>query len=202
MKLYFAKGSCAMGPLISFHEAGIPIDVVPVDIRAHKLPDGSDFHKINPRGAVPALEMDDGRILTENVAIHSYVADKAPKSHLLGPVGSFERYEALRWLTFAAADLHRAFSLLFMPDTPDAYKPVVRQRITGLLGIINDHLKGQSWLAGDHFSVADAHTHIISGWAGLTGVDTTGLDNLAAFHERVAARPAVKAAIAQEEAAY
>jgi glutathione S-transferase len=200
MKLYFSPGACALHPQIALREAGLKFDLVRVDIRAHKLPDGTDFYGINPKGYIPVLELDDGSRLTEGAVIDQYVADKNPGSKLLPPVGSIERVHVQEWLHFIGTEIHKAFSPLFNPALSDADKEVSRKKIGGRFDYIEKQLGSQTYLLGDTFTVADGYLFNMLRWTAFTGIDLAKWPNLAAFAARVEARPAVKAALEAEKA--
>ena len=125
MKLYYSPGACSFAPHIALHEAGLPFEAVKVDLRKHKLADGSDFYAINPKGYVPVLELDDGQRLTEVAVILQYIADRKPGT-LAPAFGSMERYRLMEWLNFIATEVHKQFGPLWHADTPDATKETQR----------------------------------------------------------------------------
>jgi len=200
MKLYFSPGACALHPQIALREAGLKFDLVRVDIRAHKLPDGTDFYGINAKGYIPVLELDDGTRLTEGAVIDQYVADKNPGSKLLPPVGSIERVHVQEWLHFIGTEIHKAFSPLFNPALPDADKEVSRKKVGGRFDYIEKQLGSKPYLLGETFTVADGYLFNMLRWTAFTGIDLAKWPNLAAFSARVEARPAVKAALEAEKA--
>lgn len=195
MKLYFSPGSCALGPNIALHEAGLPVTLVKVDLATKQIEGGGDLHDINPRGAVPVLELDNGEILTQSAAILQYIADLAPDAKLIPPLGTTERYQTIRWLTFISADVHKDFSVLFGQGASPEFKKIVRDRLVDLFGDVDKALEGRDWLVGDNITIADIYTFVVSGWAQYVMVDLSAYKNIAAFRERVAARPAVQAAL-------
>lgn len=198
MKLYFSPGACSLSPHIVLREAGLKFDLEQVDLKAKKTKSGEDFWKVNPKGYVPTLKLDDGTILTEGPAIVQYIADKAPASKLAAPAGSIERLRLVEWLNFISTELHKGFSPLFAPDTPDAYKPIVIDRLVKRFGYVDGQLAGKQFLLGDNFSPADAYLFTICQWASFMKLPIDTLANLKAWRERVAARPAVKAALQAE----
>ncbi len=189
-----------MSPNIVAHEAGIPISLEKVDGRAKKTHDGRDFWTINPKGYVPALELDNGEILTEGPAIVQYLADLKPDAKLLPPAGTFERTRVQEMLGYINSELHKTYSPLFDPSaTPE----VKAERITYLkkrYGYVEKHLDGKSYLFGEQFGVADAYLFTVTTWAKFVKLDLSEFPNLTAFQARVAARPAVQAAMAAERA--
>lgn len=198
MKLYYKAGACSLSPHIVLREAGLPFELVKVDLAAKTLADGSDFRAVNPKGQVPALALDDGGLLTEGPVIAQFIADKVPDSGLIPPAGSLERYRVLEWLNFIGTELHKGCSPLFRPNTPDAYKEIARQTLAAKLAVLNQGLQGKTYLTGERFTVADAYAFVVLRWIPHLGLDLSSFANLAAFSERVGARPAVQAALAAE----
>lgn len=129
MKLFYKPGACSLSPHIVLREAGLDFSIERVDLVTKKTETGADYLSINPKGQVPALVLDDGSLLTEGVAIVQYLADKVPDRHLIAPSGTLSRYHAIEWLNFIATELHKGFSPLFNPNTPDEYKTIVRERL-------------------------------------------------------------------------
>ena len=197
-KLYFSPGACSLSPHIALREAGLPFDLILVDTRAHKLPNGGDYHAVNAKGYVPVLELDDGQRLTEGPAIVQYIADQAPSKKLAPAAGSMERYRLMEWLNFTTSELHKGFSPLFNPATPDDYKPLAKAKLNERFAWVDSQLAGKQYLMGDTFSVADAYLFTVAGWGKHVGVDITSLANLQAYMGRVAARPAVQEALKAE----
>jgi glutathione S-transferase len=198
MKLYYSPGACSLSPHIVLHEAGVPFQAIAAPTKTHKLPDGTDYYTINPLGYVPLLELDDGTRLTEGPAIVQYIADQVPDKKLVPAWGTLERYKLMSWLTFIGTELHKGFSPLFNPATPEDYKPAVKDRLAGRLRWVNEQLEGRQFLMGDTFTVADAYLFTVTNWAPRVGVDISGLAALNAYRARVAARPAVQAAMKAE----
>ena len=166
--------------------------------RALALADGSDYLAINPKGQVPLLQFDDGNVLSEGPAIVQYIADQVPQKQLAPANGTLPRYRLQEWLTFIGTELHKGFSPLFNPAVPESVHGVFRDKLIGRLMWIDTQLAGKQYLMGDTFTVADAYLYTVSRWGALVKVDTSGLQHLAAFRERMAARPAVQAAIKAE----
>ena len=198
MKLYYSPGACSLSPHIVLHETGLPFQAVPAPTKTHKLPDGTDYYTINPLGYVPLLELDDGTRLTEGPAIVQYIADQVPDRKLAPAYGTMARYRMMSWLTFIGTELHKGFSPLFNPATPEDFKPSVKDRLLGRLKWVNEQLEGRTFLMGDTFTVADAYLFTVTNWAPRVGVDISGLAQLNAYRARVAARPAVQAAMKAE----
>ena len=198
MKLYYSPGACSLSPHIVLHEAGLAYTPVLASTKSHKLQDGTDFYTINPLGYVPVLELDDGARLREGPAIVQYLADQAPHKNLAPAHGTLARYRLQEWLTFIGTEIHKGFTPLFRPDTPEDYKPIVRKNLLARLEWVDGELAGKDYLMGEHFSVADAYLFTVTGWPQHVGLDISGLRHLAAYRERIAARPAVQAAMKAE----
>ena len=198
MKLYYSPGACSMSPHIVLHEAGLQHEAVMVSTKSHKLQDGTDYYSINPLGYVPFLVLDDGDTLHEGPAIVQYLADLVPEKNLAPANGTMARYHLQEWLNLISTEVHKAFSPLFNPTTPEDFKPTVRANVLTRLSWINEQLANKSFLMGDQFTVADGYLFTVTNWAAFVALDISGLKNLAAYRERVAARPAVQAAMKAE----
>ena len=198
MKLYYSPGACSLSPHIALHEAGLAFDAVPAPTKTHQLPDGTDYYTINPLGYVPLLELDNGERLREGPAIVQYIADLVPQKNLAPANGTLARYRLQEWLTFIGMELHRGFGPLFNPATPDEFKAMTKTKLSQRLAWVDSQLADRPYLMGDAFSVADGYLFTVTNWAPRVGVDITGLANLSAYRECVAARPAVQAAMKAE----
>ncbi len=198
MKLYYAPGACSLSPHIALHEAGLKAETIKVSTKTHQLEDGSDYYKINPLGYVPFLVLDDGSQLREGPAIVSYIADQVPDKKLAPAAGAMERYRLQEWLTFIGTEIHKGFSPLFNPATPEEYKPIAKTRLESRLEWVDKQLAGKQFLMGDQFCVADGYLFTVTNWAKPLNVELSGYPNLVKYRERVAARPAVQAAMKAE----
>jgi len=198
MKLYYSPGACSLSPHIVLHESGLPFEAVLASTKTHKLQDGTDYYTINPKGYVPLLELDDGQRLSEGPAIVQYIADLVPAKNLAPAAGTMARYRLMEWLNFISTELHKSFSPLFNPATPEDAKPMFRERLLGRFKWVDEQLAGKAYLLGDAFSVADAYLFVVSNWGQYVGVDLDGFANLQAFRARMAARPGVQAAMKAE----
>jgi glutathione S-transferase len=198
MKLYYSAGACSLSPHIALEEAGLVYEAISAPTKTHQLPDGSDYYKINPLGYVPLLVLDDGSQLREGPAIVQYIADQVPEKNLAPANGSYARYKLQEWLNFIGTELHRGFSPLFNPATPADYKPMVIARLGERLKFTDGELAGKQYLMGETFTVADGYLFTVTNWAQYVGVDLSSYANLLAFRTRVAARPAVIAAMKAE----
>lgn len=198
MKLYYSPGACSMSPHIALLEAGLPYDLVKVDLKAKKLENGDDFLAINPKGQVPALGLDDGTLLTEGPVIVQMIADQVPAKNLAPARDSKERYALQEWLNYITGELHKNFGPLFQPALSDDTKTFFKDRINGKLKYVDGALAGKDYLMGKQFSVADAYLFTMLSWAERMKMDISALPNLTAYKARVAARPAVKDALVKE----
>lgn len=198
MKLYYSAVACSLSPHIALEEAGLKYEAISAPTKTKQLPDGSDFRQVNPLGYVPYLVLDDGTGLSEGPAIVQYIADQAPAKKLAPANGTLARYRLQEWLTFIGTELHQGFGPLFNPATPADYQPQVRERLLKRLQWIDGQLAGKPYLMGEQFTVADGYLFTVANWAGFVRLDISGLKNLSAFQARVAARPAVQAAMKAE----
>lgn len=198
MKLYYSPGACSLSPHIALQEAGLAYTPVLASTKSHKLQDGTDYYTINALGYVPVLELDNGERLREGPAIVQYIADQVPDKQLAPANGTLARYRLQEWLTFIGTELHKGFSPLFNPATPEEYKPMVRERLLQRLQWVDSQLADKQYLMGDQFTVADGYLFTVTNWTQPTKLDISGLANLAAYRERVGARPAVQAAMKAE----
>ncbi|HMM51077.1 MAG TPA: glutathione transferase GstA [Burkholderiaceae bacterium] len=198
MKLYYSPGACSLSPHIVLHEAGLPFETVLASTKTHKLPDGTDYYSINPRGYVPLLEFDDGQRLTEGPVIVQWIADQVPQKRLAPPAGTMPRYRVMEWLNFVSAELHKQFSPLFNPAYPEEAKAINREKLLGRYAWVDEQLAGRQYLMGDEYSVADAYLYTVTRWTVPMKLDISSRANLAAFMARVGQRPAVQRALAAE----
>ena len=197
MKLFYSPGACSLSPHILLREAGLSFTPVRVDLKTHKTEDGADFYAISAKGYVPALQVDDGSMLTEGVAIDLWISDQVPAAGL-APRDGMDRYRMIELLTFIATELHKNMGGLFVPGLPDATREMITQRLTARLGLIEQQLAGRTWLTGEQFTVADAYLFTVAGWAKWVKFDLSPWPALGAYLGRVAARPAVQAALKAE----
>ena len=199
MKLYFSPGACSLSPHIVVREAGIDADLEQVDLKTKKTKSGADFTAVNPKGQVPALLLDNGQTLTEGPAIVQYLADQKPQSGLAPHAGTFERYRLQEWLNFITAELHKPFGALFVPSTPEDFKPIAKETIASRFAYVDRHLtSGGPFLLGAQFTVADAYLFVMTLWAKFLSIDLDRWTKLKAYSERVAARPKVHETLKEE----
>src|SRR6202162_4709372 len=198
MKLYYAPGACSLSPHIALLEAGLPYELVKVDLRAKKLENGDDFLSVNPKGQVPALALDSGELLTEGPVIVQIIADRAADKNLAPARDSTERYKLLEWLNFITSELHKNFGPLFSPVLADDAKAFFKDRVMGKFKYIDGALAGHDYLMGKQFTVADGYLFTMLSWADRMKFDLSGLSNLKAYQARVGARPKVQEALVKE----
>ena len=198
MKLYYMPGACSLSPHIVAREAGIDLQLVKVDGATKRTEDGADFLAINPKGYVPALELDDGQLLTEGPAIVQYLADLKPASGLAPANGTLARYRLQEVLGYINSEIHKSYSPLFKPDTPEATRQERKDYLRKRYAFVEGILAKQPWLLGDHFTVADAYLYTVTNWARHVDFDLSDFPAVLAFQKRVAERPSVEAALDAE----
>ena len=198
MKLYYTPGACSLSPSIALHEAGIPFEAIKVDLAKRTLPDGSAYTAVNPLGYIPAIILDSGEILTEGPAIVQYLADLAPEKKLAPANGTFARYKLQSWLNLIATELHKSFTPLFKPHTTDAEKERVKEYLVGRFTWLDQELAKHTYLTGEDFTVAEGYLFVVTLWAKYFHLNLDHLTHLQAWFDRVANRPAVKAALAAD----
>ncbi|HEU4779546.1 MAG TPA: glutathione transferase GstA [Steroidobacteraceae bacterium] len=198
MQLYFSPGACSLASHITALEAGLPVELKRADTKTKKLEDGSDYFAINSKGAVPALKLDSGQILTEGVAIMQYLADQKPESNLAPKNGTIERYRVQEWLNYITSEVHKSFSPLWTPSNDQAVKDYALTNLKKKFDWLNTQLAGKKYLMGDSFTVADAYLFTVVNWTTPLGIDLAPWAALKEFQARVAARPHVQEAMAAE----
>jgi glutathione S-transferase len=198
MQLYFSPGACSLASHITAREAGIPVDLKRADTKTKKLVDGSDYFAVNSKGAVPALQLDNGQVLTEGVAIMQYLADQKPESGLIPRAGTLERYRVIEWLNFITSEIHKSYSPLWNPANDAKVKEYTQANLEKKLDWTNQQLAGKKYLTGDTFTIADAYLYTVINWSYFLNLGLDKWPALQEFHARVAARPAVQAALEAE----
>jgi glutathione S-transferase len=198
MKLYYAPAACSQAPHIVAREAGLPVDLAKVEFPSKRTADGEDLYAVNPKGAVPALRLDDGSVLTENAVILQYLADQAPDSGLGAPASGIERYRFLEWLNFIATELHKGFGPLWNPATPDSFKQATRDALGKKFDYLQEAIGEGPYILGERFSILDAYAFAVLGWTKFHSIDIGRWPGLAAYLDRVAERPAVQATLRAE----
>src|SRR3979490_785712 len=198
MKLYYSPGACSLSPHIALLEAGLPYDLVKVDLKAKKLENGDDYLKVNPKGQVPALALDSGELVTEGPVIVQMIADKAAAKNLAPARDSAERYKLQEWLNFITTELHKNFGPMFSPVLADDAKAFFKDRVMGKFKYIDSQLAGRDYLMGKQFTVADGYLFTMLAWAERLKFDLSAMPNLLAYKARVGARPKVQEALTRE----
>jgi len=198
MKLYYAPGACSLAPHIVAREAGLSPDLEKVDLANRTTASGRSFLEVNPKGYVPALQVQDGTVMTEVSALIQYLADQAPQAGLIPAVGTPERYKVLEWIGFISTEIHKGFGPLWNPTTPDAVKQATKEKLFQRFAYLDQQLDGRSYLTGERFTVADAYLFVVVNWTNFHGLSLGDYPNLAGFMERVAARPKVQEALQAE----
>ncbi|AXF59439.1 glutathione transferase GstA [Leclercia sp. W6] len=198
MKLFYKPGACSLASHITLRESGKDFTLNGVDLMQKRLENGDDFFAVNPKGQVPALLLEDGTLLTEGVAIMQYLADSVADRQLLAPAGTIARYKTIEWMNYIATELHKGFTPLFRPDTPEEYKPTVRALLEKKLQYVNASLKDDQWICGQRFTIADAYLFTVLRWARAVKLNMEGLSHIDAYMARMAERPAVAAALEAE----
>lgn len=201
MKLYYSPGACSLAPHIVLREAELSFELVKVDLAAKRTGDGRDYLSINPKGYVPALELDDGRIITEVAAIVQYLADLKPASRLVPAAGTFERTQLKEWLNFIAAEIHKGFSTLFNPAAGEQWQAAARTTLAKRLNYLADHLKQNAYLMGPVMTVTDIYLFVVLSWAPAVSFDLAPWPLLQQFVERIYYRRSVAEALAAEKLA-
>ena len=197
MKLYYSAGACSLAVHIALREVGAQFDLTAVNLAEHLTADGTDYCTISPRGYVPLLELADGSRHTEGAALLQYVADLDPAQALIGKAGSTRRLSVIEWLTFISTELHKGFGPLWYKDTPEVTRQGAKDKLAKRFAELDARLAKQPYLAGD-YSVADAYAFTVLNWANVLSLPMTAYPNVLAYMERVAARPAVQAALRAE----
>jgi len=198
MKLYYYPSACSMAVHIALREAGIPFDLDKVDLAKHRTENGDSYYQVNPKGYVPALELDDGQVLTEDAVLLQYVADLKPASGLAPQAGTMERYRLMEWLNFIASEMHKALGALFNPKITPEWKDNQIALFGRRCDFVVKALGGKPYLMGDKFTIADAYLFTILGWANFFKLDMSKWPALTDYAGRIAARPAVQATMKAE----
>ena len=201
MKLYYSPGACSLASHITLHELGLPFQAVKVDLEKRTTAAGPRLDVVNPKGYVPVLELDDGALLTEGPVIMQYLADRQPQAGL-APASGMARYRLQEWLGFINSEVHKTYSPLFAPDTPEVTKEAAKAKLGKKFDYLEGALAKRPYLAGEEFSIADAYLYTVLGWAGFVGLDLGRWPVLKKYHARIAERPAVKAAQQAEQATH
>lgn len=198
MKLFFAPGACSLAAHIVLKETQLPFKLEKVDTNTHQTEHGLDYYTINPKGAVPVLELDGGERLTEGPVVAQYIADKAGRADLLPAPGSMDRYRVMEWQNYITSDLHKTFTPLFNPELDSSAKKTLATVLRKKYEWVNAQLQAKDYLLGKSFTVADAYLFVVTGWAKYVSLDLADLKHLQDYLARVASRPAVREAMRAE----
>jgi glutathione S-transferase len=198
MKLYYSPAACSLSPHIVLLEAGLPHTLEKVDLATKKTAAGTDYLTVNSKGAVPALELDGGRLLTEGPAIVQYLADQKPDSGLAPRAGTFERYQLMEILNYLTSELHKSFGPLFNPQASAEWKTAAKTALHAKFDWLAGFLGKKTYLMGDTFTVADAYLFTMLSWTSHVAIDLAAWPVLAAYHSRVGQRPKVQQALKEE----
>ncbi len=198
MKLYYTPGACSHAPHILLREAGLDFTIEKVDLATKKTETGVDFKTINPHGYVPALQLDNGAVVTEVAVINQYIADRVPAKKLAPANGTPERYTLQSWLNFISSEVHKQLAPMFNPKLPEDYKTILKEKLATRFDTINAHLSKNTFVLGDSFTAPDAYLYTVLNWAKYFAVDFAKWPAIKSFMERVAARPSAREAAKAE----
>lgn len=197
MKLYYSPGACSLAAHIVVDEAELTLHLEKVDLKSHKTENGQDYYRINPKGYVPTIQLDDGSTLTENIAVLNYLADQTAHKLFTPEPGSMQHYRLEEWLGFISSELHKSFGPFFQSGT-ETEKRKAKEKINKRLAYADEHLAGRSFLMGDRMTVADAYLFVMLTWAKKQKFDLSRFGNLNRFFERMSERPSVQRALREE----
>ena len=191
MKLYYLPAACSLASNIALREAGLKFELVKVDRRTKRTADGLDFNEVNPKGYVPALRLDDGQVLTENVAVLQYIADRNPAAKLAPAAGTMERYRLMEWLSFINSEVHKSFGPLFHKDSPEGAKQYARTNLVARLDYMQRAMGSKTFVMGEQYTVADAYLFTVLSWGAYVDLDIGKWPQLKRYVERIGERPHV-----------
>ncbi len=197
MKLYYSPGACSLASHIVLNEAGFSFDLEKVNFADKKTDKGEDYNAVNPKGSVPALKLEDGQVLTEGAVIMQYLADQKADAGLVPKAGTMDRYRMMEWLNYIAAEVHKPFSPLWKPDTPEVIKEAQKKLLVQKFDYLSNALKGKEYLTG-RFSIADAYLFTVLNWTGILKIDMSKWPDLQTYISRIAARPKVQQSLKEE----
>ncbi len=199
MKLYYTPGACSLVARIIINEIGLKAEFESVNLKTKTTETGADYLAINSKGAVPALQLNNGEVLTENAIILQYLADESKAIQLLPPITDFNRYRVLEWLNYISTELHKGIGILFNPAITDDMKnnifiPLIKSK----LNYVNNHLQHRTYLSGDHFTLPDAYLFVMLRWTAYFKLDLKELSNLSRYFTELSGRPSIKQSLKQE----
>jgi glutathione S-transferase len=198
MKLYYMGAACSQASNIALRDAGLTFELVKVDRHTRKTADGLDFRDVNPKGYVPALRLDSGEVLTENVAVLQYIADRNPGAKLAPVAGTLERYRLMEWLSYINSELHKGYSPLFKHDVPPEMKSYVREHLMARIDYVESALGERTFLMGEQYTIADPYLFVVLSWSPHVNIDLARWPQLKRYVERMRERPNVQAALKAE----
>ncbi|MBF4455395.1 glutathione transferase GstA [Acinetobacter sp. SK-43] len=198
MKLFYSPNACSLAPHIVLRELGLPFDLIKVDLQQHLTELGEDFYRLNKKGQVPVLQLEDGSFLTEGAVISQFLVDQFERKDLLPEINTVERYQTLSWMNFIAAEIHKAYSPFFHESYGEESKTVFSTILNKHYAWVDQQLDGQNYLSGSNFTIADIYLFVVTRWADFIGLDLGHFIHLTAFMQRIAHRQTVQDAIAAE----
>ncbi|QUY37527.1 glutathione transferase GstA [Acinetobacter junii] len=198
MKLFYSPNACSLAPHIVLRELGLPFDLIKVDLQQHLTELGEDFYRLNKKGQVPVLQLEDGSFLTEGAVISQFLVDQFERKDLLPEINTVERYQTLSWMNFIAAEIHKAYSPFFHESYGEDSKTIFSTILNKHYAWIDQQLDGQNYLMGSNFTIADIYLFVVTRWADFIGLDLEHFIHLTAFMQRIAHRQTVQDAIAAE----
>lgn len=198
MKLFYSPNACSLAPHIVLRELGLPFDLIKVDLQQHLTELGEDFYRLNKKGQVPVLQLEDGSFLTEGAVISQFLVDQFERKDLLPEINTVERYQTLSWMNFIAAEIHKAYSPFFHESYGEESKTIFSTILNKHYAWVDQQLDGQNYLSGSNFTIADIYLFVVTRWADFIGLDLGHFIHLTAFMQRIAHRQTVQDAIAAE----
>lgn len=198
MKLFYSPNACSLAPHIVLRELGLPFELIKVDLQQHLTELGEDFYRLNKKGQVPVLQLDDGSFLTEGAVISQFLVDQVGRKDLLAEINTAERYQTLSWMNFIASEIHKAYSPFFHESYGEESKTIFSTILNKHYAWVDQQLDGQNYLTGSNFTIADIYLFVVTRWADFIGLDLGHFIHLKAFMQRIARRQTVQDAIAAE----
>lgn len=198
MKLFYSPNACSLAPHIILRELGLPFELIKVDLQQHLTELGEDFYRLNNKGQVPVLQLEDGSFLTEGAVISQFLVDQFERKDLLPEINTPERYQTLSWMNFIASEIHKAYSPFFHESYGEESKTIFSTILNKHYAWIDQQLDGQNYLMGSNFTIADIYLFVVTRWADFIGLDLEHFIHLTAFMQRIAHRQTVQDAIAAE----
>lgn len=198
MKLFYSPNACSLAPHIVLRELGLPFELIKVDLQQHLTELGDDFYRINKKGQVPVLQLEDGYFLTEGAVISQFLVDQFERRDLLAEINTVERYQTLSWMNFIASEIHKAYSPFFHESYGEESKTIFSTILNKHYSWVDQQLDGKNYLMGSNFTIADIYLFVVTRWADFIGLDLGHFIHLTAFMQRIAYRQTVQDAIAAE----